>query len=80
MPNPTPAPSLSAPRALLRHLYDVAVQRALPLHNPAASLPKPPTGRTLWVPGRARFARYAIRFFHSAASRSSPCSIVTFGT
>ena len=35
------------PRALLRHLYDVAVQRALPLHNTAAHLPPPPKGRTL---------------------------------
>lgn len=40
-------PSLNDPRALLRHLYDVAVQRALPLHNTAAHLPKPPKGRTL---------------------------------
>jgi glycerate 2-kinase len=35
------------PRALLRHLYAVAVQRALPLHNTAAHLPAPPKGRTL---------------------------------
>ena len=35
------------PRALLRHLFDVAVQRALPLHNTAAHLPQPPKGRTL---------------------------------
>lgn len=41
------APSLDNPRALLRHLYDVAVQRALPLHNTAAHLPLPPKGRTL---------------------------------
>jgi len=40
-------PSLNDPRALLRHLYDVAVQRALPLHNTAAHLPHPPKGRTL---------------------------------
>jgi glycerate 2-kinase len=40
-------PSLADPRALLRHLYDVAVQRALPLHNTAAHLPPPPRGRTL---------------------------------
>lgn len=40
-------PTLDDPRALLRHLYDVAVQRALPLHNTAAHLPKPPKGRTL---------------------------------
>lgn len=44
-------PTLENPRALLRHLYDVAVQRALPLHNTAAHLPAPPDrakgGRTL---------------------------------
>ena len=38
---------LTEPRVLLRHLYDVAVQRALPLHNTAAHLPPPPAGRTL---------------------------------
>lgn len=38
---------LNDPRALLRHLYEVAVQRALPLHNTAAHLPHPPKGRTL---------------------------------
>lgn len=41
------ATALTTPRALLRHLYDVAVQRALPLHNTAAHLPPPPKGRTL---------------------------------
>jgi hydroxypyruvate reductase len=46
MPN-TPAPHLTNPRALLRHLFDAAVQRALPLHNTAAHLPPPPKGRTL---------------------------------
>ncbi len=36
------------PRAFLRHLYDAAVQRALPAHNTAAFLPEPPArGRTL---------------------------------
>lgn len=35
------------PLALLRHLYDVAVRRALPIHNMAAFLPPPPKGRTL---------------------------------
>ena len=40
-------PSTDNPRALLRHLFDVAVQRALPLHNTAAFLPQPPKGRTL---------------------------------
>ena len=35
------------PREFLRHLYDAAVRRALPLHNTAAFLPPPPRGRTL---------------------------------
>jgi glycerate 2-kinase len=47
MPQPNATTSLNDPSALLRHLYDVAVQRALPLHNTAAHLPKPPKGRTL---------------------------------
>ncbi|MGE0098728.1 MAG: glycerate kinase [Hydrogenophaga sp.] len=46
MSQPT-IPSLTDPRALLRHLYDVAVKRALPLHNTADHLPRPPKGRTL---------------------------------
>ncbi len=37
------------PRALLRHLYDAAVRRALPLHNTAAFLPPPPKGRTVVI-------------------------------
>ena len=47
MPHTTPSPRLDDPRALLQYLYDVAVQRALPLHNTAACLPPPPKGRTL---------------------------------
>lgn len=39
--------AIEEPRPLLRHLFDVAVQRALPLHNTAAFLPPPPKGRTL---------------------------------
>ncbi len=35
------------PAQFLRHLYEVAVTRALPLHNTAAFLPAPPKGRTL---------------------------------
>ncbi len=41
------------PKAFLRHLFDVAVKRALPLENTAAYLPKPPTpssgGRTIVI-------------------------------
>ncbi len=40
--------SVSAqPRQFLDHLYHAAVKRALPLHNMAACLPKPPPGRTI---------------------------------
>ncbi|MEY4662865.1 MAG: putative hydroxypyruvate reductase, partial [Pseudomonadota bacterium] len=35
------------PAEVLRQFYDVAVSRALPLHNTAAHLPAPPKGRTL---------------------------------
>ena len=38
---------MTDPQTVLRHLYDLAVQRALPLHNTAAHLPSPPKGRTL---------------------------------
>ncbi|WP_233203469.1 glycerate kinase [Limnohabitans sp. B9-3] len=38
---------LAQPQVFLRQLYDAAVLRALPLHNTAAYLPKPPKGRTL---------------------------------
>jgi hydroxypyruvate reductase len=38
---------MTDPQTALRHLYDVAVQRALPLHNTAAHLPPLPKGRTL---------------------------------
>ncbi len=37
------------PRVLLRQLFDVAVQRALPSHNTAAHLPAPPKGRTVVI-------------------------------
>ena len=35
-------PAVDDPPAFLRSLYDAAVQRALPAHNTAAFLPKPP--------------------------------------
>ena len=38
---------MTDPQSALRHLFDVAVQRALPLHNTAAHLPPPPKGRTV---------------------------------
>ena len=43
----------SDPRAFLRHLFDVAVKRALPLANTPAYLPRPPSapsgGRTIVI-------------------------------
>jgi glycerate 2-kinase len=44
----TPDPR-TQPRQFLEHLYRAAVQRALPLHNTAAWLPKPPKGRTIVI-------------------------------
>jgi hydroxypyruvate reductase len=38
---------MTDPQSTLRQLFEVAVQRALPLHNTAAHLPAPPKGRTL---------------------------------
>ncbi|MDP3412482.1 MAG: glycerate kinase, partial [Polaromonas sp.] len=46
MTAPNPA---SHPRAFLEHLYQAAVQRALPLNNTAAFLPPPPKGRTIVI-------------------------------
>ncbi|WP_019429579.1 glycerate kinase [Limnohabitans sp. Rim47] len=46
-PGAAPGVDKLSPLLLLRHLYDVGVQRALPLHNTAAHLPPPPKGRTL---------------------------------
>ncbi len=46
MTAPDPA---THPRAFLAHLYQAAVQRALPLHNTAAHLPPPPKGRTVVI-------------------------------
>ena len=46
MTHPDPA---HQPRAFLQYLYQAAVQRALPLHNTAASLPPPPSGRTVVI-------------------------------
>lgn len=42
-------PTTDNPRALLRHLFDTAVQRAMPLHNTAAHLPPPPKGKTVVI-------------------------------
>jgi glycerate 2-kinase len=39
--------NLAQPEALLRALYDAAVQRAMPAHTLADFLPAPPKGRTL---------------------------------
>ncbi len=44
---PAVADPQTNPQAFLLALYQAAVKRALPLHNTAAYLPKPPKGRTL---------------------------------
>ena len=57
MPHPDSSPdsphdacAIRDPRAFLRHLFDVAVKRALPLENTAAYLPAPPkAGRTVVI-------------------------------
>jgi glycerate 2-kinase len=46
MTAPNPA---TDPRAFLEHLYQAAVQRALPLHNTGDHLPPPPKGRTIVI-------------------------------
>lgn len=48
MPEPSPTDD---PRALLRHLFDIAVQRAMPAHVMAGYLPAPPRGRTVVIGG-----------------------------
>jgi glycerate 2-kinase len=48
MTTSVPNPALQ-PREFLEHLYAAAVKRALPLHNTAAFLPKPPRGRTIVI-------------------------------
>lgn len=45
--NAKSTPSTTNPRDFLLSLYQAAVQRALPLHNTAAYLPKPPKGKTI---------------------------------
>ena len=45
--NANTAPFTDNPRNFLLALYQAAVQRALPQHNTAAFLPKPPKGRTI---------------------------------
>ena len=47
---PTAISPATHPKEFLRHLFDVAVKRALPLENTAAFLPRPPkAGRTIVV-------------------------------
>ncbi|MHB1198599.1 MAG: glycerate kinase type-2 family protein [Polaromonas sp.] len=41
------ASASAQPRQFLEHLFNVAVTRALPQHNTAAYLPKPPKGKTV---------------------------------
>lgn len=74
-------PTLDNPRALLRHLYDVAVRRALPLHNTAAHLPTPPKGRTLVLgAGKAGGAMaHAVETLWPAAAPLSGLVVTRYG-
>ncbi len=74
-------PSLNDPRALLRHLYDAAVQRALPLHNTVAHLPAPPKGRTLVLgAGKAGGAMaHAVEALWPADARLSGLVVTRYG-
>lgn len=68
-------PLMQDPRALLRHLFDVAVQRALPLHNMCAHLPEPPSagGRT-WVLGAGKAAGAMAQALESLWPADAPLS------
>ncbi len=61
------------PRALLRHLYDVAVARALPGEVLASHLPPPPRGRTL-VLGAGKAAGSMAQAFEAAWPEDAPVS------
>jgi hydroxypyruvate reductase len=61
------------PRALLRHLYDVAVARALPGQVLAQHLPLPPKGRTL-VLGAGKAGGAMAQALEAAWPRSAPLS------
>ena len=64
---------LTDPRALLRHLYDVAVARALPAQVMAAQLPPPPKGRTL-VLGAGKAGGAMAQALEAAWPRKAPLS------
>lgn len=46
---PSAWPQAMTPQAALRHLYDAAVQRAMPAHAMAPHMPEPPKGRTVVI-------------------------------
>ena len=61
------------PRALLRHLYDVAVARALPGRVLAQHLPPPPKGRTV-VLGAGKAGGAMAQALEAAWPRAAPLS------
>lgn len=72
--NPAPQTDLlSDPRALLRHLYEVAVDRALPGKILAGHLPPPPKGRTL-VLGAGKAGGSMAQAFEAAWPAGAPLS------
>lgn len=62
------------PRAVLRHLFDAAVQRALPQHNMAAHLPEPPTGGRTLVLGAGKAAGAMAQALESLWPADAPLS------
>jgi len=69
----TAVPTLDDPRALLRHLYQVAVERALPGKILAGHLPPPPKGRTL-VLGAGKAGGSMAQALEAAWPASAPLS------
>ena len=67
----SPADLVADPRALLKHLYRVAVDRALPGKILASHLPPPPKGRTLVI-GAGKGGGSMAQAFEAAWSANAP--------
>ena len=66
-------PTIAEPHALLRMLFDTAVQAAQPAHKTAAFLPSPPKGRTL-VLGAGKAAGAMAQAVEALWPRDAPLS------
>src|ERR1700739_1475692 len=69
--SPEAAALVADPRALLKHLYRVAVDRALPGKILARHLPPPPKGRTLVI-GAGKGGGSMAQAFEAAWPASAP--------